>query len=131
MAEDHARQGIGGAGMLEFLPEDIRKGLMAAQTRALRKSSRLSVHVGDQVWPILRLWDTGFSVDSARIPPLRGFVNIYNGPRHILQALVINAGDDHGETTYEFKRETAVLSAPARDYALDRAEAAGFLPRPM
>lgn len=117
--------------MFEFLPEDIRRGLQAAQTRAQRKSSRLSVHMGDAAYPILRLSETGFVVESGRVPVLRGFVDIYNGPRHILQALVIGVEDQDGERSYEFKRETAVHSAPVRDYADDRPEHGGFLASPI
>lgn len=117
--------------MFEFLPEDIRRGLQAAQARAQRKSSRLSVHTGDEVYPILRLTETGFAVDSTRVPPLRGFVDIYNGPRHILQALVIGVEDADGERSYEFKRETVIHPAPIRDYADDRPDHGGFLPSPV
>jgi len=116
--------------MFELLPEDIRRGLQAARTRALRKGSRMSVHVGDQVYPILRLWDSGFAVETGRVPALRGFVDIYNGPRHILQALIIAAGDEDGETSYEFKRDTAIHDSPVRDYADERPGIAGTLPRP-
>ncbi len=116
--------------MFEFLPEDVLKGLHAAQARDMRKGSRLSVHVGDDVYPILRLWETGFAVDATRIPALRGFVDIYNGPRHIIQALIIAVEDEHGEMRYEFKRETTITDAPIRDYAIDRPENSGFLPSP-
>ena len=116
--------------MFEFLPEDIRRGLEAAQARALRKGSRLSVHVGDEVYPILRLWETGFSVDARKIPPLRGFVDIYDGPRHISQALIIAASEDGHDVTYEFKRETVINATPIRDYAEDRPGPSGYLPSP-
>ena len=56
----------GGSCMFELLPEDIRQGLQAAQMRAQRKGSRLSVHVGEHAHPILRLWDTGFAVETDR-----------------------------------------------------------------
>ncbi|MCB1390410.1 MAG: hypothetical protein KDK12_14905 [Rhodobacteraceae bacterium] len=117
--------------MFEFLPEDIRRGLQAARKRADRKGSRLSVHAGDEVFPILRLSETGFVVDSERVPSLRGFVDIYNGPRHIIQALVIGVTDEAGEATYEFKRETVISAAPIRDYADERPEHGGFLPNPV
>lgn len=116
--------------MFEFLPADIREGLRAAEKRALRKGSRLSVHAGDQAFPILRLWDTGFSVDSERVPALRGFVDIYNGPRHIIQALIIAVGEEAGEMTYEFKRDTVITDTPIRDYADEKPGNRGFLPRP-
>ncbi len=117
--------------MFEFLPEDIRRGLEAAQARALRKGSRLSVHVGDAVYPILRLAETGFTVDNRRIPALRGFVDIYDGPRHLSQALIIAASEDGAEMTYEFKRETVIHTAPVRDYADERPAPRGYLPRPV
>lgn len=116
--------------MLEFLPEDIRKGLEAAQARAARKGSRLCVHVNDAVYPIQTLWDGGFSVDSRRVPKLRGFVDIYDGPRHISRALIIAASTDARVMTYEFKRETQVTERPIRDYAEDRQGPTGYLPNP-
>lgn len=116
--------------MFEFLPKDIRDGLRQAERRALRKGSRLSVHAGDEAFPILRLSDTGFTVDSERVPPLRGFVDIYNGPRHIIQALIIAAAEDCGEMTYEFKRETVITDTPIRDYADERPAPAGYLAGP-
>lgn len=117
--------------MFEFLPEDVRAGLQAAQKRALRKGSRLSVHTGDQAFPILRLWESGFAVESGRVPRLRGLVDIYNGPRHLSQALIIAASDEAGEMTYEFKRETVITDTPIRDYADETPEIGGYLPRPV
>lgn len=114
--------------MLEFLPEDIRKGLEAAQARAARKGSRLCVHVADQVFPIQALWDGGFSVDPRRVPRLRGLVDVFDGPRHLSRALIIAASDDGATMTYEFKRETPVTERPIRDYADDRPGPAGYLP---
>jgi hypothetical protein len=117
--------------MLEFLPEDIRKGLLMAADRQARRSTRLSVHVGDAVFPVLRLWDGGFAVDSNRTPRLRGLVDLFDGPRHLSQCLIVAASDEGGTMTYEFKRETAVTDRAPRDYADERGEAPrGFLPRP-
>lgn len=117
--------------MIEFLPEDVRRGLEAAQKRALRKGSHLSVHVGDESWPILRLGETGFSVDAERIPPLRGFVDIYDGPRHLMQALIIAVAEENGEMTYEFKRETVIHKGPVLDYAVETPAPDGYLPSPL
>ena len=113
--------------MLEHLPEDIRAGLDAAQRRAARRGSRLCVHVDDQVYPILKLWETGFSVDPHRVPRLRGLVDIYDGPRHISQALIIAADAQGGQMTYDFKRETVVPDTPVRDYAEEKPAPVGFL----
>jgi len=116
--------------MLEHLPEDIRRGLEAARSRSERKRSRLCVHVNDAVFPVLRLWDTGFAVDTRRVPTLRGLVDIYDGPRHISQCLIIASEDDGREMSYDFKRATAITGYPVRDYAVDSAAPAGYLPRP-
>lgn len=53
--------------MLEFLPEDIRRGLLMAQERAARRTRRLSVHIGEAVFPLLRLWEG----DSRSTPSAR------------------------------------------------------------
>lgn len=116
--------------MLEFLPEDIRRGLLMAQERTTRRTRRLSVHVGDAVFPLSRLWDGGFSVDAQRTPRLRGLVDLYDGPRHLSQCLIIAAAAEGGQTIYEFKRETAAVDRPPRDYAEDGSPPAGYLPRP-
>ncbi|MCB1405191.1 MAG: hypothetical protein KDK01_02765 [Rhodobacteraceae bacterium] len=116
--------------MLEFLPEDVRRGLEAARNRAARRGSRLCVHVGDQVFPILTLGDAGFSVDARHVPRLRGLVDIFDGPRHISRALIIAASEDGRTMTYEFKRETPVFQTPVRDYADDRALPSGYLAGP-
>lgn len=117
--------------MLEFLPEDIRRGLLQAQERRARRGRRLSVHVGEAVFPVLRLWSGGFAVDSARTPRLRGRVALYDGPRQLSECLILAVSESGGETVYEFKRATAVADHPPRDWADEGAPApSGLLPRP-
>ncbi|WP_333830637.1 hypothetical protein [Pararhodobacter sp.] len=116
--------------MLEHLPEDIRQGIAAAQRRSLRRGSRLCVHVNDAVFPVLRLWETGFAVDARRVPRLRGLVDIYDGPRHIRQCLIIASENDGNEMSYDFKRATVIAEDPVRDYADDSTPPSGYLPRP-
>ncbi len=113
--------------MLEHLPEDIRRGLDAARHRQQSRGTRLCVHLNDAVFPIRRLWDGGFAVDAARAPRLRGMVDIFDGPRHLLHALIIASELDEGEMRYEFKQVTAVGTGPARDYAEEAPAPAGFL----
>lgn len=115
--------------MFETLPEDIRRGLEAARKRAQRQHSRLCVHVNDAIFPILRLWETGLAVDARRVPPLRGLVDVYDGPRHVSQCLIIASQADGDETCYEFKRSTAITDLPVRDYADDDRPQAILLPR--
>ncbi len=116
--------------MLEYLPEDIRRGLETARKRATRKGSRLCVHVGEQVYPILTLGDTGFTVDMQHVPKLRGLVDIYDGPRHLSHALIIAASEDGQTMTYDFKRESLVSTSQIRDYVEERDTPAGYLATP-
>jgi len=124
--DEHARRESEDT-MLEFLPEDIRRGLEAARSRAARQKSRLCVHVGDDVFPIQKLDDFGFTVDLRRVPPLRGFVDIFDGPKHLSRALIIAASEDGHAMTYDFKRETPVKETRIRDYAEERVGPSGYL----
>lgn len=118
--------------MLEFLPEDIRKGLLMAEERARRAPRRrLSVHVGNAVFPVLRVWDEGFAVDSARAPRLRGLVDLYDGPRHLSRCLIVAAAVEDGHTLYEYKGETVVFDHAPRDYAVEPDRQAVRLPAPF
>jgi hypothetical protein len=116
--------------MLEFLPEDIRRGLLMAQSRRARGARRLSVHLNDAVFPLLRLWDGGFAVETERTPRLRGLVDVYDGPRHLSQCLIVAAAIEGDHTIYEFKRETAVNDRAPLDYAPDDARPTGYLTGP-
>ena len=102
--------------MSEFLPKEVREGLELARKRALKKKSRLRVHIGDEIYPVLRLWETGFTLDADEAPALRGLVDLYDGSRHLYQCLIIASQEESGQMVYEFKRNTAVADRPAVDY---------------
>ncbi len=115
--------------MLEYLPQDIREELAAAQRRAARRKSRLRVQVGDAVFPVLRLWDDGLALDGALAPQLRGLVDIYEGGRHLFQALIVASAEDSGEIVCDFKRMTVVTETPPLDFWKDENAPAGLLPK--
>ncbi len=106
--------------MSMFLPQEVREGLELARKKALRKASRLRVLAGDEQIPILRFGDTEFVVDMANAPSLRGFVDIYDGGRHLYQALILASHEEGDEMVYAFKRMTATAEKAALDY--ERAE---------
>jgi hypothetical protein len=108
--------------MSEFLPEAVRKGLEDARVAALRRAHRLCIHDGDELHRVLRLWDGGFALDAKDAPQLRGFVDLYDGSRHLSQCLVVASRDEAGERLYEFKWHTRVTDRPALDFV--RAEGA-------
>lgn len=116
---------------MSYLSDDIRAGLAQARRSAERKSSRLSVHLGDTVYPIYKLTDDGFSVDANRVPHLRGLVDIFDGPRQISRALIIAANEEDGEMRYDFKRESILPDRPIRDFVTERPAPDGYLPSPI
>ena len=113
--------------MLEFLPNEVRAGLIAAQKRDLKRRSRLRVHVGDNVFPVLRLWEDGLALDAEHAPHLRGLVDIFDGARHIFQCLIVASGSENGEMICSFKRSTPVTDRAALDFWQDENAPVGFL----
>lgn len=114
--------------MLEHLPEDLREGLRLARTRSARRS-RLRVQIGDAVFPVVGLTDSLLTFDIEKAPRLRGLVDVYDGGRHILQALIVASRVEGGLMICDFKRATVVSDRPALDYERDADAPVGYLPR--
>ncbi len=102
--------------MEAYYSNEVLDGIRAARKKAERKRSRMCVHVGDDVYPIVKYWDTGFSVEMETVPKLRGLVDLYNGPRHLAQCLIIRANVENDLMTYEFKRRTDAADNAPLDY---------------
>lgn len=116
--------------MLEFLPQEIQEGLAAARRRSMRRKSRLHVQLGDAVFPVLRFWHDGLALDAGLAPArLRGLVDVYDGPRHVFQCLIVASALEGDELLCEFKRATAVADRAALDYWRGEDLPAGYLPR--
>ncbi len=115
--------------MTDYLPEAVRAGLEEARKRDLKRRSRLRVHAGDEVYPILRFWETGFALDADQVVSLRGIVDIYDGPRHIYNSLIIASDIENGELICTMKRSTLTQEHPALDYVRDDDAPVGYLPR--
>ena len=98
--------------MTDFLTKELREGLEQARKLAAKKTARLRVQVGDDTFPVLRIWETGFSLDAEDAPHMRGLVDLYDGARHKAQCLIIASEEEGGEMRYEYKRSTQ-----AHDYA--------------
>jgi len=109
------------------LPSHVLEGLRAARRRDYARKNRLCVHSGDEVFRVVRFWESGFALDAKTAPPLRGYVDIFDGGRHIYQCLVIFSAQEHGERIYEFKRLTPVLETPPVDYWQGTLVPAGLL----
>lgn len=115
--------------MTTYLPKEVAEGLNAARLKDLKRKSRLRVVVDDEVFPILRFWQTGFSMEPGRAPRLRGLVDLYDGSQHLWQCLIITAAEEDGEIKYEFKRQTAAMPGPALDFVRAENAPVGYLPR--
>lgn len=115
--------------MTDFLPEAVRKGLEDARMAMLRRSSRLCIHNGEEIHRVLRLWDGGFTLSSQNPPHLRGFVDLYDGPRHMYQCLVITSHDEGDERVFTFKWNRPVAESPPADFVHEVEQPAGLLSR--
>lgn len=105
--------------MFEFLPKEVREGLEAARKRDQKARSRLCVHVGGEVFHVLRLWGDGFALEAAGAPKMRGLVDLYDGPRHLSECLVVASVEENGEMICDFKRHTPATDRPALDFYRD------------
>lgn len=115
--------------MSTHLPEAVRKGLEDARLALLRRSGRLCIHAGDQAYRVVKIWDTGFAVMAEDVPHLRGLVDLYDGPRHVMQCLVVASHDADGLMNFEYKRATQVADRPAVDFERTSPEPRALIPR--
>lgn len=116
--------------MTEDLPDAVRQGLEAARLAALRRSSRLCIHDRGVVHRVLRLWDNGFALAATEAPPLRGYVDLYDGPRHLSSCLIVASDDEGGgERIYEFKIQMPVADRPPADFEQPEERPAALIPR--
>lgn len=114
--------------MSSFLPQSVRDELAAAQKQALRRRATRVVHVGDEAYPILEMTERGFSVDAEDAPHLRGFIDIYDGTRHLYQALIIASEQAGDLMRYEFKRNTPAAARAPVDFETPVDIPVGLLP---
>lgn len=102
--------------MSEFLPKEVREGLVMARKHTQRRKSRMRVSSGERTFTVLRYWDNGFSLDADEAPNMRGLVDLYDGARHLSQCLIVTSEEDGGERVFEFKRSTAAHDNAPLDY---------------
>lgn len=114
--------------MSSFLPQSVRDELAAAQKQARRRRATRVVHVGDEAYPILEMTERGFSVDAEDAPHLRGLIDIYDGPRHLYQALIVASEQAGDLMRYEFKRNTAATTRAPVDFETSVDIPVGLLP---
>ena len=102
--------------MIYDLPKEVLEGLNKARREDYSKKNRLRVVLGDVSFPVLRYWETGFSLDVKVAPKFRGLVNLYDGGNHFAQCLIILSSVKGDERIFEFKRRTEVLDEIPTDF---------------
>jgi hypothetical protein len=107
-----------GGSMESFLSREVLEGLARARNADQRKKNRLRLTAGGESFPVLRLWDNGFSMDASHKQHLRGLVDIFDGGRHLSQCLIIHSERDGSTMRYEFKRKTEHVDAPPVDFEI-------------
>jgi hypothetical protein len=74
------------------------------------------VHVGDDVFRVTKTFDNGFCIPADLDTDLRGLVDVYDGPKHLFQCLIVCAELSDDEVHYEYKRSTEVVDQPPVDF---------------
>ena len=105
--------------MSTFLSKEVQLGLEAARKRELTQKSRLRVRFDGAVYPVLKYWETGFSVDADDAPQMRGLVDLFDGARHVSQCLIVASHEENGEFKFEFKRNTEAHDIAPVDFEKD------------
>ena len=105
--------------MSTFLSKEVQLGLEAARKRELTRKSRLRVRFDGAVYPVLKYWETGFSVDAEDAPQMRGLVDLFDGARHVSQCLIVASHEENGEFKFEFNRNTAAQDIAPVDFEKD------------
>lgn len=113
--------------MSTYMSQEVLAGLRSAQKSALKKSSRLRVSAGEDTYPVTTMKNGGFSVLIEDAPKLRGFVDLYDGTRHLSQCLIIASEEIGGQMHYEYKRETAAAGQPPADYYREANAPIGYI----
>ena len=103
-------------GMTTFLSKEVQKGLLEARAQQKRRKARYRVQFDGSMYPVLKLWTTGFSVDAENAPHMRGLVDIFEGPKHVSQCLIVASDEENGEVKFEFKRSTPTSDKAALDF---------------
>ena len=102
--------------MSTYLPAEVQAGLDAARRKARKKSHRLRIEADGSLFPVIKAWETGFSLDRQGAEQLRGRVALYDGSRHVLDCLIIASEEDGDEMRFEYKRMTEATGEQPLDF---------------
>lgn len=113
--------------MTTFLSKEVQAGIDAARKQSLKRKNRLRVQTGQDVFPVLRFWENGFSLDAEHAPHLRGHVDLFDGARQLSRCLIVASEEVGDEIRFEFKRNTAAQTSAPLDFIRDDAAPIAYL----
>ncbi|HKL56567.1 MAG: hypothetical protein ACX93P_03140 [Roseovarius sp.] len=105
--------------MTTYLPPDVQAGLDEARKKGWKASHRLRVRAGEDTYRVLRAWEGGFALEAEGAPHLRGLVDLYDGPKHLSQCLIVASEEEGGEMRFELKRVTEASDRQPLDFVRD------------
>ena len=94
--------------MTTYISKEVQEGLNEARYR---------LNFDGSMYPVLKLWDTGFSLDAEAAPNMRGLVDLFEGTNHLSLCLIIAFDKENGEVKFKFKRITPPSDKAALDFA--------------
>ena len=103
--------------MTTYLSKEVQKGLNEARAQNKDNTARYRVQFDGSMYPVLKLWDTGFSLGAEAAPNMRGLVDLFEGSNHFSRCLIIASDEQDGEVKFEFKRSTPPTDKAALDFA--------------
>ena len=112
---------------MSYLSKEVLDGLRSAEKRGLGRKHRLRIEVDGVAYPILDLWEDGFTIAADIAPDLRGYVDLYDGARQMAQCLIMRSNADGDVLTYTFKRRTDVTATPPVDFERDENAPVAYL----
>lgn len=116
--------------MSDYLSKDVMAWLEEARRRDRRRRGRLHIQAGADHWPVLRRWEGGFALDARGVAHLRGFVDLYDGPRHLMNCLIVATAVEGDELICTVKSMTPAEDRPPVDFVRDDRAPGGLLPPP-
>jgi hypothetical protein len=79
----------------------------------------MTVVAGSRSFEIKEFWGDGFSLPRGGPEPDRGFVDVFDGARHILHCLAYKTGESDGASIYAFKIGQDPAMRQPQDFARD------------
>lgn len=98
--------------MDNFVPKDVTAAMEVDRRNRTRQRSRHRVVAGTREHRVMNLRAHGFVIEADGTPPLRGYVDLYEGGRLLGQLLVVCVWARDGLVGYEFKHDNSGRNVP-------------------